>query len=361
MASNTVPKSRISAFCAFIGLVLVPTAWLTIIVGGDVFAADGNGSKAEAGVNVASEAGVRLQPAVDIERLISQLSAADFRLREDATRQLLTAGPDVIRPIAKAAQTDDVETVYRAVRILQSFSDRDEAEVQRQAVTALESLSSAEKKSTADLAADALAFYHLSLQDRAIEQLKRLRAAVRPVYDSDTVPNAALDPAGIEVVLDSRWAGKSDDLELLKKIPNLQWLHVVGVSLDQSALHTISELPRLVQLDLFGTDVALENKQQLTQKLVGVTIDYRKGAKLGVGGNASLPGCLIGVVAPDTAASEADVQPGDEVTKFDGQTIQNFEELTTLIAAKKGGEQIQLEIRRNDETLVKDITLGKWR
>lgn len=340
-----------------------------LTVGAHVFAADGNSANAEAGAKSESTANGGSQHTADVANLIVQLGAADFQRREDATQQLLAAGPEVIGPIAKAAQADDVETAYRAVRILQSFSDRDEVAVQRQAVAALESLAAEGKKSTADLAVDALAFYHLSLQDRAIDQLKRLRAAVRLINDNDTLPNWAHDPAGIEVVLDSRWAGKTEDLELLKQIPSLQWLHIVNVPLDQTALQTIGELPRLIQLDLFGTGVAVDAKQQLERKLAGVTVDYRMGAKLGVGGgtimtvreNANISVCLITVVAPDTAASEADLQRDDEVTKFDGQPIQSFEELNSLIAAKKGGEQIKLEIRRSDETLVKDITLGKWK
>ena len=123
--------------------------------------------------------------ASEIQRLVKQLGDGDYRRREDATTQLMTAGPDAIDPVTKAALVKDVETAYRAVRILQAFSDRDDNKIQQRAVTALESLAADENETTADLATDALAFYHLTLQDRAIDQLKQLGAAVRQVRDGD--------------------------------------------------------------------------------------------------------------------------------------------------------------------------------
>ena len=63
----------------------------------------------------------------------------------------------------------------------------------------------------------------------------------------------------------------------------------------------------------------------------------------------------------DSAAAAADVEARDEVLKIDGKSMGSFEEFTSLISEKKGGEKIELEIRRGDETQVKTITLGSWR
>jgi PDZ domain len=298
----------------------------------------------------------------EIRRLVVQLGDGDYRRREDATTQLISAGPEAIEPIAKAALTKDVETAYRAVRILQAFSDRNDEKIQQRAVAALESLAADENEATADLAADALAFYHLTLQDRAIDQLKQLGAAVRQVRDGDPMFLAMeLDPTAAEAVLDSRWSGKSEDLELLKKIPNLQRLRLVNVTLDEAALKTVGELAHLRQLDLYGTNVSPEEKDALGRAIANVIIDYRKGAKLGIAGNKSAQGCTVQFVEADSAAAAADVEAGDEVLKIDGQPMGSFEEFTSLISEKKGGDKIELEIRRGDETLMKSITLGSWR
>ena len=342
-------------------LILFSLALPGMMIASAIGADPGTKVKPAANSSIVVEQHSAGQPAIDIERMIAQLGAADFHRREEATQQLLSAGPKSIPAIAKAAQTDDVETAYRAVRILQAISEQDDSADQRRALAALESLAATDKKSTADLATDALAFYHLSLQDRAIDQLKKLGADMRQARDNPYLPPRNVDSVATEVVIDSRWSGSAADFELLKLFPNLQWLRVVNVSLNDEALQTIGQLPRLMQLDLYGTGASLKDKQNLEVQLPGITIDYRKGAKLGISGYAGNPGCQIGDVVPGTAASDAGLQSGDEVLKVDGQPIENFEEMTGLISSKKGGEQIQMEIRRYDKTLVKDVTLGSWK
>lgn len=294
----------------------------------------------------------------DIVRLVRQIGAADYAAREAATRELLAAGPQAIPLLAEAAAGDDLETAYRAVRVLQSFSDGENRATQKRAVAVLESLASNGNKTTAALAADALTFYHLGLQDRAIEDLRRLFADIRPIASEDFT----LDPAGIKAVLDSRYVGKSSDMELLKQITNLQWLQIVNVPLDQDALTTIGQLPGLARLDLYGTGVSSETVEALARKLpAGARIDRRDGALLGVTGSSGQLSCIVLEVRANTAASEAGLLDHDEITAFDGQPIRNFEELTALVSAKKGGEQVQLEIHRDGQTLTKAVTLGRWK
>ena len=168
--------------------------WLTLATAGRSQAADDPAVDRSASDRVAIRDGASNSTnsrrdagnsAGEIQRLVAQLGDGDYRRREDATTQLISAGPEAIEPIAKAALAKDVETAYRAVRILQAFSDRNDEKIQQRAVVALESLAADENEATADLAADALAFYHLTLQDRAIDQLKQLGAAVRQVRDGD--------------------------------------------------------------------------------------------------------------------------------------------------------------------------------
>jgi C-terminal processing protease CtpA/Prc len=196
------------------------------------------------------------------------------------------------------------------------------------------------------------------LQDRAIEDLRRVGADIRPIGSEDFM----LDPGGIKAVLDSRYTGKSSDMELLKQITNLQWLQIVNVPLDQEALATIGQLPGLARLDLYGTGVSSQMVEELARKLpAGARIDRRGGALLGVKGSSGQLSCIIEEVQPGRAASDAGLLDHDEIITFDGQPVRNFEELTALVSAKKGGEQVQLEIRRDGQTLTKPVTLGKWR
>jgi len=332
---------------------------VVLLAGGAVRAAEESSGKqlGGAGARIEPSSGSASSPS-DIARLVRQIGAADYAAREAATRELVAAGPQAIPLLVEAAAGDDLETAYRAVRVLQSLADGEDRASQKRAVAVLEGLAANGNKTTAALASDALTFYHLGLQDRAIEDLRRVGADIRPIGSEDFM----LDPGGIKAVLDSRYTGKSSDMELLKQITNLQWLQIVNVPLDQEALATIGQLPGLARLDLYGTGVSSQMVEELARKLpAGARIDRRGGALLGVKGSSGQLSCIIEEVQPGRAASDAGLLDHDEIITFDGQPVRNFEELTALVSAKKGGEQVQLEIRRDGQTLTKPVTLGKWR
>ena len=93
-------------------------------------------------------------------------------------QQLIAAGPKVIEPVAKAAQTEDLEVAYRCISVLQSILESNDLAAQQQADVALEALAAKKTTVVANLATDALAVYLSTRQDHAIEQLRRLGAAV---------------------------------------------------------------------------------------------------------------------------------------------------------------------------------------
>jgi hypothetical protein len=205
------------------------------------------------------------------------LGALDYRTREEATQQLMLAGPQVMEPLAKAAQSEDLEVSYRAVRVLQSLLGRDDQAAQ-QAATTLESVAAREQNLAAPLANDALAFYRLTLQDRIINDLwVKYGAPVRPVGNEQL----EFEPTALKAVIDSNWKGTNEELKLLKQIRNLQWVHIVNVRLDEACLQTISELSEVVKLDLYRTGVSNETvRQKLSQKMAGVKIEVRNGAMI---------------------------------------------------------------------------------
>jgi hypothetical protein len=289
-------------------------------------------------------------PTAKIEQLISRLASADFRTREDAARALMAAGAATIEPLTKAAQAKDLEVSYRAVHVLQSLLEQDDIATQQQAAAALESLSNGNDYAAADLAADALAVYHLTQQDRALETLRRLGATISEVGFGDQ----------FQIVLDSQWHGKTADLELLKQVPRTNHLRILYVKLDDEAIKILGQLSQLDFIDLFGTGVSEESAATLAQSLPGVKIDRRNGAMLGVGPSMASIGCTIGTVVDGSAAMAADFRIDDEILSIDGHPVQRFEELTALIGAKNVGETAAIELRRNGQLVTKQVTLGKW-
>ena len=60
-------------------------------------------------------------PSLNIDQLIEQLNANRFSQRQQATEKLITAGPDVIPRLVKAAQNGPAEITARVVEILEQL------------------------------------------------------------------------------------------------------------------------------------------------------------------------------------------------------------------------------------------------
>jgi serine protease Do len=79
---------------------------------------------------------------------------------------------------------------------------------------------------------------------------------------------------------------------------------------------------------------------------------------LGVEPDIEADNCKIRVKG-GTPAEKAGLKSNDVVTKFAGTRVANFEELRTQINKRRPGDQVVLEIRRGDETITLDVTIGK--
>ena len=303
----------------------------------------------------AEESVAKKSAAGDIQRLIGDLGSHDYRTREAATRQLISAGATAVDPVVQAAQSEDLEVSSRAVRVLEALMDAGDGATQDRIGEALKMLAGRESTSASSLASDVLALYQFTLNDRAIEQLRQLGALVVP---SDEVP--FMDPGFVQITLADDWKGKSADLKLLKQVRNLQWLRVINVPLADTDLDCFAELSKLQQVDLYGSGVSAEATQKLSAALPNSQIDRRNGALLGVSGLPNMPTCTINDVRPGTAAEAAGIRVNDDIVGFDGKPVHSFEEFTALVSAKKGGDHITLQVQREDQTLTKEVTLGRW-
>lgn len=61
-------------------------------------------------------------------------------------------------------------------------------------------------------------------------------------------------------------------------------------------------------------------------------------------------GARVTQVAPGSAAAKAGLQIGDIITKFADQPIQNAEQLRAAINARKVGDEVDLQVRRGNDT-----------
>jgi len=79
---------------------------------------------------------------------------------------------------------------------------------------------------------------------------------------------------------------------------------------------------------------------------------------LGVEPDTDADNCKISV-KPGTPAAKSGLKSNDIVLNFAGSKITNFEELRTQINKRRPGDQVTVEIRRGDETITLDVTIGK--
>jgi serine protease Do len=70
-----------------------------------------------------------------------------------------------------------------------------------------------------------------------------------------------------------------------------------------------------------------------------------------------LAGAFVSFVEPDSPASDADLQPGDVITEVDNETVDSREQLIESISQKNPGDDVELAVRRGDETLTISVTL----
>jgi hypothetical protein len=340
----------------------------------------------------------------DILNMVRDLDSDRFLSRELATERLITAGAGSIEAIVQALATNNLEVTTRGVYILQELAMQADLVTSEAARLALEKVAAPRVTSAARRAGEALARLDIVRHERALEDLKRLGAVVGERQSS--LGFQIVEQLSIEIgeqwrgkpldLMRLRWLHTVDDLiishpefddealaqvarmpdlpsltirrakitdrgiDSLRQLKNLRTLSVLYCPIGDAAVESLGAMGGLAALRLYGTGVTPEGKDQLVQSLRGTRVDVRRGAFLGIGCDPTQPGCVIYTVRPNTAAEKAGLQIGDLIEKYEGQPVQNFEELTAAIARNGPGEVVSLEVVRGDETLTKQLKLGDW-
>jgi serine protease Do len=111
-------------------------------------------------------------------------------------------------------------------------------------------------------------------------------------------------------------------------------------------------------------DMALRVKDQIvatghaTHARLGVSAQTMNQALAGSFGLERPEGALVAAVAPDSAAQEAGLQPGDVVLKFNGRPVGDSGELAARVGESTPGAKVALEVLRKGERRTLTATLG---
>jgi serine protease Do len=68
-------------------------------------------------------------------------------------------------------------------------------------------------------------------------------------------------------------------------------------------------------------------------------------------------GVLVNDVIADSPAEEAGIEPGDVILKLDGETVATSNELQSKIVQRRAGDEVKLEIWRNEKKIYKTVKL----
>lgn len=296
--------------------------------------------------------------AAEISAWVEQLGAEQFSQREAASKSLASAGRAVLGPLGAAIGRDDLEVATRAIEIVCGFLRSDDDALAGEAEKLLETIAEGPESAVTRLADGALDFHHRGMTQATREKLEALGAVISEgMFLSGN--------RGLQVILNARWRGTSEDLRLLSRLQGVRLVGALGVPLDAAAVAALGRLHGIEALQLYGTGISDELLATLTAKLPNARIDVRKGGKLGVAGQPMIGPCVITHVQEGSAAAKAGLQIGDVVLAIDGTAVANFESLTTEVGRHGPGDTITLEVDRTvpgepARRFKSDVVLDGW-
>lgn len=289
-----------------------------------------------------------------IKQLIADLDDDRFHVRESALRRLSAADASVIPRLADAAADGSMEVVVRAISAMRNIAARDhDASLAVQAE--LVRLSQPAYTLAGRHAARALQELMVIEGERARSELLALGAKYG--NGSNTGNRAPIDE---HLEFTGEWRGTAADFSKIKILQDIQFISLIGANFDDEYLADLLTIPNPDQIYLYNTKFSDAAVAKLRAEF-GERLDYRVGAKLGVTSNSGFAvRCMIFEVVAGSAADKAGMMPGDIVTSADGTPIQDFDALNAIIAKKSPGDELKLEITRNQRRLTVTATLDGW-
>lgn len=291
-----------------------------------------------------------------VKRWITEIDADDYSVREQATKCLAAAGAAAVNPLQQAAVGKSPEASWRSLQALGEMADSvDDATLSTAAETALFAIRDQAAGLAASTARDILRHHAVVRQQQAKAEIQRLGGDVRL-----SRLNVEMQEQ-VQVILDDEWRGGNAGLQQLTRLGDFELLCIWSLRLDDEAVAMLMKLRGVNKIQLYGSGLDEKTAQKIAAA-TGATVDWRKGALLGIGPMPGVPGCRVSTVQPGSAAEKAGIVTGDLIVKFDGAEVTDFDSLTKEIAKKEPKETATIVVQRNDpvETLTLKATLGRW-
>jgi|GEM_PF-2530798 len=294
-----------------------------------------------------------------VRPLIARLGDPRFEVREQATKALEQGGIAAIAPLRDAAAGDNLEVTCRAVKSLATILDTDDDATFDAAEAALEQLEASSKLSAARRAALALASQPARRLKRAVARLslqggiaKRMKRSGMGLPESNSEQGGIFVPT--HVILLDRWSGGSAGLVNIKR---MNYAILVLVQSGQISLMSSWPVP-VYKID--GANVPAQALEELQQSLPGLDISDRGPARLGVTCERAIGACVIMETEENSGAQRAGLRRGDVVVRYDGETVETFEQLTQITRRHKAADRVSLGVERDGQIVELEVELTGW-
>jgi hypothetical protein len=350
-----------------------------------------------------------------LSSLADQLAADEFLVRETAMLELIAAGQAAIPAVERNLTGNNREAITRALFVLEQLGLAAEVAVQEAAHEALVRAATREDNAlVARLATPAIEHLAIRRASRAIFDLEQLgaRVARSQFFDGvefrEQIESIEIGPAFMGTAddlrrlewvatsriilvgprIDDAWVRpvvKTRDLQELHlyetavsdaafghlaEHPSLHHLGVYYTPLTDAALKHFAKIPSLLFVKLYGTQATPEGVAKLTIGVQGTSVDYRRGAFLGVGCISAQDGtCLLSTVHTNSPAAKGGLQVDDVLVRFGETKVADFDALTAQISQLSPGDKVEIEVRRvveepegnlRQKNIVAEVKLEPW-
>ncbi len=190
------------------------------------------------------------QPKVDpIPAWIADLDSANFKKRDEASRQLAEAGESAVKPLAKIARAGSAEASDRAMRILGAMADGSDAKAELAARKELRKIADLD----APLAAEARVLLN-----------RRRNNAIAVLADEDSGVAYQETRDGITRVDLSNATNLDKVLPVLKEFPEIDYVDGGSTNLTGRHAKHFADLPNLRDLNLYRSKIDDAGLKHLT-------------------------------------------------------------------------------------------------
>lgn len=169
---------------------------------------------------------------------------------------------------------------------------------------------------------------------------------------------AGIEGGGMHVVrLGKEWKGGALGLALLKDVMQLGVVEMHDLDVTDAHVQQITPLADLRQLSLQRCRFDREAVDKLKKHRPELAVLTFGEAVLGVSGEAQGEGFHVSFVAPNSGAQAAGIQVDDIIKSIAGEELKSFERLTHIIASRKTGDKLNVELLRQGKKQSLEVTL----